>query len=149
MRIPSTPATTLSGLQVRVPDDFTGERNAALLLFDRSHLVAVPAWQAVLRDTVSDARAGFYIIILAGPTAGFRRQLTTLALRLEIADKALLADTAVIWEPPARWLSSAGIRQPSEPLLTVTSPDGVVHASAPGMPRPGLTARLADALKSE
>ena len=148
MRIPSTPARTLSGLNVRVPDDFTGARNGVLFVFDRSHLVAVPAWQAVLRDALAGSDGCFYVLILADPVPAWRRYLTEMALRLETPEPALIEDTALIWMDRQRWLERSGAPGDNEPLLGIASPDGTIHALAPGMPKPGITARLSDALRS-
>lgn len=141
------PARTLSGLDVTAPDDFTGARNAALIIFDRSHLVAIPAWQAVLRDAlVRNEGAGFYILIPINTAPRWLRSISEWALRLEISDSALQEDTAILWHDRERWLAAAGWPPTDQPLLTIASPDGTVHAIAPGMPRPGITARLLDAL---
>lgn len=147
MRIPSTPARTLTGLDVRVPDDFTGRRNAVLVVFERSHLVAVPAWQSVLRTTLREANgAGFYVLVLIDPAPAWRRAITQWALRLEVTDDDMREDTAILWQDRPRWLAKAAVPTDSEPLLAIASPDGTVHALAPGLPRPGLTMRIADAL---
>lgn len=147
MRIPPTSARTLTGLNVSVPDDFTGARNAVLLVFERHHLVAVPAWQAVLRQAVDkNPKSGFYVLIMGDDAPAWRRWLTEWALRLEITEPGLQLDTAVIWQDRQRWLAAAGWPATDEPLLTIASPDGAVHAVTPGMPRPGITSRLLDAL---
>ncbi len=149
MRIPSTPARTLSGLDVRVPDDFTGKRNAVLFVFERSHLVAVPTWHAVLRAALAEHSAGFYTLIPIEQAPKWRRRLTNWALRLEIADDAICEDTAVIWCNRRRWRAAAGLPRLDEPLLAIASMDGQIHAIAPGMPNPAATPRLVSALSQQ
>ena len=146
MRIPSTPARTLSGLDVRVPDDFIGARNAVLFIFERNHLAAVPAWQAVLQAALADASAGFYILIPIDTAPAWRRPMTNWALRLEIADDAIFEDTAVLWCNRRRWRAAVGLPGFNEPLLAIASPDGDIHAIAPGLPNPAVTTRLISAL---
>lgn len=148
MRLPSTPAHTLKGLNVRVPDDFTGRRNAVLVVFDKSHLLAVPPWHSVLRQHLAgQPGAGFYTIILIDEVPPWRRHLTEWSLRLEIADDDLIQDTAVLWQDRRRWLEASETPSTDEPLLVIASPDGTVHAIAPGLPKPMATSRLIDALQ--
>ncbi len=146
MRIPSTPARTLSGLDVRVPDDFTGKRNAVLFIFERSHLIAVPTWHAVLRSTLAEFPGGFYILIPIERAPTWRRRLTNWSLRLEIADDEIREDTAVIWCDRRRWRAAAGLPGFDEPLLAIASMDGQIHAITPGLPTPSATPRLVSAL---
>lgn len=146
MRIPSTPARTLSGLEVRVPEDFTGKRNAVLFIFERSHLVAVPTWQAVLRNTLAEIAGGFYILIPIDHAPTWRRRLTNWALRLELAEDGIREDTAIIWCNRRRWRAAAGLPGFDEPLLAIASMDGQIHAIAPGLPSPSVTPRLVSAL---
>ncbi|MEQ8825860.1 MAG: hypothetical protein RIC14_15955 [Filomicrobium sp.] len=149
MRLPSTPAHTLTGLNVRVPDDFTGRRNVVLVVFEKSHLLALPPWQSVLRQHVATVPgAGFYTLILIDDLPQWRRPLTEWALRLEIADDDLLEDTAILWQSRRDWIEASATPTTEDPLLLIASSKGEVLAMAPGLPKPVATSRLIDALQS-
>ncbi|MDX2289890.1 MAG: hypothetical protein NW217_13840 [Hyphomicrobiaceae bacterium] len=147
MRIPPRPAYTLSGREVFVPRDFTGMRNALLVAFDRSHLVAFPSWRAALREALlARTGTGFYAALLLGEPFPLRRRLLEWAMRLEIQDPFEREHIALLYCNVADWLTAAGRPPTDEPLLVVTLTDGSVLATSPGFPDPRKTALISDAL---
>ncbi len=143
MRIPSERARTLSGLNVTIPNDFTGERNALLIAFERAHLVLFPAWHAALREALAaDPELGFYGIALIGPVPAWQQRLTAWALRLEITDVYSRQHIALVPEDARGWARRAGIPGIDSPLLVICDRDGDIHSAADGPPR-AVTAQAA------
>lgn len=136
MHIPTVNARTLSGLSVTIPDDFTGERNALLIAFDKSHLILFPAWRAALREALAaDQTLGFYAVALIGEVSTWQARATAFTLRLEIGDDEAREHIAMVADAPQSWARALRIKTMDLPLLAICSPDGEVHALAEGPPR--------------
>ncbi len=147
MRIPPRPAKTLSGREVFVPRDFTGDRNALLVAFDRSHLIALLSWRTALREALAARKkTGFYAVLLMGEPSRLRRQLMEWAMRLEIHEPFEREHIALVYCNFGDWIAAAGRPPTDEPLMVVATPDGAVLASVPGFPDPRKTAIIAQAL---
>ncbi|MEO1282197.1 MAG: hypothetical protein AAFV69_10725 [Pseudomonadota bacterium] len=147
MRIPTQKARTLSGLNVTIPTDFTGERNALLIAFDRSHLLFFPAWRAALREALAaDSALGFYAVALVGDVPRWHQRLLAWALRLEIGDEFSREHIALMMEDPVAWGQALGITSFDAPLLVICDRAGEVHATADGPPRAVTTQAIARAL---
>jgi len=136
MRIPRTTATTLSGLEVTVPDDFTGGRNAVVLAFDRSHLVVCRSWRAALAEALSaDATLGFYALAVIGETSFWHHKLVSWALSFDLTDAYSREHTALLSADRETWAAAVGIPSIETPILVVADEAGDVHASAESFPR--------------
>lgn len=148
MRIPLRPATTLSGLTVRVPTDFTGARNAVYLAFHPSHFVIQPSWYAALKPVLSECapNTGFYTLGLVTPAANWRQHLSAWALRLEIKDPFLREHTALMFCDRTAWQRESALFTLEEPVLAIATPDGDVLRINTGGPSKAALPGIAEAL---
>ncbi|MEO1204994.1 MAG: hypothetical protein AAFV45_01555 [Pseudomonadota bacterium] len=147
MRIPTRKARTLSGLNVTIPTDFTGDRNALLIAFDRSHLLFFPAWRAALREALAaDPALGYYAVALVGDVPRWHQRLLAWAIRLEISDSFARDHIALMLEEPEQWGAKLGITDFDAPLLVICDREGTIHATADGPPRAVTTQAVARAL---
>lgn len=147
MRIPSQTARTLTGETVTVPDDFTGERNAMLIAFERSHLTLFPAWKAALHEALAaDPDLGYYAIALIGDVPGWHQRLASWALKLDINEDYAREHIGLIARDPIDWAAQLGLSNIDAPLLVICGSDGEVHATADGPPRAMTTQNMARAL---
>ncbi|MEL7049617.1 MAG: hypothetical protein AAFO75_11780 [Pseudomonadota bacterium] len=147
MRIPIQSARTVSGLNVTIPTDFTGDRNALLIAFESSHLLFFNAWKSALREALAaDQSLGFYAVALIGNGSAWTRQITRWALNYEVTEDFAREHTALVAVDPGEWGRHLGLRDFTAPLLVICSPDGEVHATAEGPPRAVTTQATARAL---
>ncbi|MDX2258044.1 MAG: hypothetical protein NW205_03935 [Hyphomicrobiaceae bacterium] len=125
-----------------VPGDFTGRRNALLVAFERSHLIAFPAWRSALRPALAAGRpgapdvAGYYAILIAPPAPTWLQQMSVWALQFEVQDPFERDHTAILHTDLDAWSGEAGLTPSEEPLLAVVGADGTVYATASGFPDP-------------
>ncbi len=147
MRIPRHTGRTLSGLDVTVPDDFTGERNAVVIAFERHHLVVCRSWRAALRDAyAADESLGFYAIAVIGEAGFFHQRIVSWALQFEITDDFSREHTALIATDRRLWLHQSGLHDMSTPILAICDQSGEIHTTARAFPEPASVPQVLRAL---
>jgi len=147
MRLAPCHGRTLIGQDVRIPRDFTGNRNAVLLAFEPDHLVFFHAWRAALREALAaDPDLGFYAIALIGDVPQWHHRLTSWAMKFEIGEDFAREHIALVSLGPEYWADISGIPDIETPMLVIASREGEVFASADGPPRTLTSQAVARAL---
>jgi len=149
MKIPDREAGTLNGIKVRVPRDFTGQRNAVLLVQRPMHFVVFASWHAALAEILrsnSPERNGIYALGLIGPTPQWHRRLTRWAMKLQHQDAFAQEHIALMFCDRLQWMREARIRADTEAILAVCDREGTVFEAAAGGPSSATVARIATAM---
>lgn len=151
MRIPVRRATTLTGMEVTVPQDFTGERNAVLLAEDPSGLVVFPSWCGALAEVqrTRGLDVGLYALALIPQASWIYRGITAWTLRLQYAQPFEQEHIALVYCDIDVWRAQAGISATSEPVLVVCDQMGEVYAHTRGGPASTTVPRILAAMEAE
>ena len=130
---PRIQARNLEGLEVMLPDAFTGERNVVIVAFQRKHQSLVDSWVPWLQAQASaDPGLRFYEVPTIGRIWAPVRNMIDGGMAKAIGDPVVLQRTLTVYGDVGRLTRPLGIQDRSTITLTVVDRGGRVHWSGAG-----------------
>jgi hypothetical protein len=149
IEFPRVRARNLEGLDVSLPDAFTGERNVVLVAFLRRHQSLVDSWLPWLEEhAAGDPGLAFYEIPTIGRIWAPVRTMIDGGMAAAIRDPVVLRRTLTVYGDVGRLTRPLGIVDRSTIALFVVDGGGRVHWSSAGGFDPSTADTLDTALQA-
>jgi len=127
LRFPSISARDLQGVDVDLPEAFTGERNVVLIAFRRQHQDLVDSWVPWLeRQAATDLGLRIYELPTIGRIWAPVRNLIDGGMAASIREPAVLQRTFTIYGDVRRVTAPLGIGSTSTIALRLVDASGAV-----------------------
>ena len=148
-KFPTIEARSLEGVNVHLPQAFTGERNVVIVAFQRQHQALVDSWVPWLEEQVNaDPSLRFYELPVIGRMWAPARRFIDGGMAASIRVPEILQRTLTIYGDVNRITQPLGITDRSTITMLVVDGRGVVHWSATGGFTPPIAGALANVLAS-
>jgi len=146
---PAVSARDLQGLDVRLPDAFTGERNVVIVAFRRKHQSLVDSWVPWLAERAgADPGLRFYELPTIGHLWAPVRGMIDGGMAAAIRDPVVLRRTLTVYGAVSRLTGPLDIESRETIVLLVVDGGGRVRWSGRGGFSPTTASELEGALQA-
>lgn len=143
VEFPSVPARDLEGLEVRLPEPFSGERNVVIVAFRRNHQSLVDSWVPWLdQRSAGDPGLRYFELPTIARMWAPARNVIDGGMAAAIGDPVVLRRTLTVYGDVSRLTGPLGLVDRSTIALVLVDGHGLVQWSGTG----GFDAETADAL---